>query len=517
MRSVFLFLEFFDFFSFLSRKREEENSLSLFPPPPPPFLFQLSLSQITITKTTTTTKSPLQATIFFGSFVAGSLFDTAALWAKDPAAGVRSLGLSAPTMSSFFLNYVAIKALFAPAFKNLRLVPFIIFAIRSKLSATERSKARLWSEQYQIYGVEVPQLTMVLLLGLVFSSINPLLPPTCLLYFLVVLFFQKYRVMYVARPSYQTGGELQERERETLKFQSFFPSSFLLFCSSLLISSSSVSLFYLADPTIPFVSFFLFLSLQTKSGMMWQQIFDQIMTALFLLQIIMFGFLSIKRSPAAVAVLVLIPITILARSAVASVFREPLRAMSLRSAVDVDGKDAQKLSSGGPSSSSLSSSTTAKAANGAVAVDPSAAASKLYVSPAMAFDGSDLVELKKEAASVEAILAGKAPPPLLPDDGALEATKDAASEAEFQKKKTIKKQVTMQSKKSKRASSASSSRQKAAAPAAAAAAPAAAPAAAAPRSAAASTTTEDVEAAAAPFVAPPAPVIGPPRGNGDAV
>lgn len=160
------------------------------------------------------TPSP-QATIFFGSFVAGSLFDTAALWAKDPAAGVRSLGLSAPTMSSFFLNYVAIKALFAPAFKNLRLIPFIIFAIRSKLSATERSKARLWSEQYQVYGVEVPQLTMVLLLGLVFCGINPLIPPTCLLYFVVVLFFQKYRVMYVARPSYQTGGkEGRERERE---------------------------------------------------------------------------------------------------------------------------------------------------------------------------------------------------------------------------------------------------------------------------------------------------------------
>ena len=142
-------------------------------------------------KTPTQKKKKHKATIFFGSFVAGSLFDTAALWAKDPAAGVRALGLSAPTMSSFFLNYVAIKALFAPAFKNLRLIPFIIFAIRSKLSATERSKARLWSEQYQIYGVEVPQLTMVLLLGLVFCGINPLIPPTCLLYFVVVLFFQK--------------------------------------------------------------------------------------------------------------------------------------------------------------------------------------------------------------------------------------------------------------------------------------------------------------------------------------
>lgn len=263
---------------------------------------------------------------------------------------------------------------------------------------------------------------------------------------------------------------------------------------------------------------------------MWQQIFDQIMTALFLLQIIMFGFLSIKRSPSAVAVLVLIPVTILARSAVASVFREPFRAMSLRAAVDVDGKDAQQLSG----SSSLSGSTAAiKAANGAVAVDPSTAAEKLYVSPAMAFDGADLAELKKEAASVEAILAGKAPPPALVDEKAIEATKDAASEVAFQRTKMLKRQAMTAKKDSKRTALASSGRRREAAAGAAAAAPAAAaaaPAAAvAPRAAeTTSTTTEDIEAASAPFVAsgarnpassaaPPAPVIGPPSGDGDAV
>ena len=279
---------------------------------------------------------------------------------------------------------------------------------------------------------------------------------------------------------------------------------------------------------------------------MWQQIFDQVMTALFLLQIIMFGFLSIKRSPSAVAVLVLIPVTILARAAVASIFREPLRAMSLRSAVDVDGVDARKLSTGGAGnaaaggSSSLSGSTAAKAANGAVAVDPSTAAEKLYVSPAMKFDGADLAELKREAANVEQILAGKVPPPALPDEAAIEAGKDAASEAEFQRARTTKKQETLRARETRRASSAASSRRRSSSAGAGAAAPAAAAAAAAAPAAAAaatttSTTTEDVEAAAAPFVAaatsapaaapapaaaapaPPAPVIGPPRGNGDAV
>ena len=158
----------------------------------------------------------------------------------------------------------------------------------------------------------------------------------------------------------------------------------------------------------------------------------------------------------------------------------------------------------------------------------------------MKFDGSDLAELKKEAVNVEQILAGKVPPPALPDEDAIEATKDAVSEAEFQRARTLRSQATatrkVERRDSKRAGSASSLRRKASGAGggggAAAAAPAAALAAASARAppAATSTTTEDVEAAAAPLVAaaapaapaaaapaPPAPVIGPLRGNGDAV
>jgi len=165
--------------------------------------------------------------VFFGTFVAGSFFDKAKVWAQDPMQGLKAIGTGAPSASTFFLSYIAIKALFAPAFKHLRIIPFVIYGIKTSLASTERAKARTWSEQVFKYGVDIPQMTMVILLGLVFCAINPILPPVCLLYFLIVGFFNKYRVLYVARPTYQTGGQMwlavfnhgerwmgRERERE---------------------------------------------------------------------------------------------------------------------------------------------------------------------------------------------------------------------------------------------------------------------------------------------------------------
>jgi len=85
--------------------------------------------------------------VFFGTFVAGSFFERAATWAQDPVQGLKAIGTGAPSASTFFLPYTAIKALFQPAMKHLRIIPFAIYGIRTKMAATERAKARTWSEQ----------------------------------------------------------------------------------------------------------------------------------------------------------------------------------------------------------------------------------------------------------------------------------------------------------------------------------------------------------------------------------
>lgn len=49
---------------------------------------------------------------------------------------------------------------------------------------------------------------MTILFGLVFSVINPLLPPMCIIYFFIANLTEKYNMLYVERPSYQSGGQV---------------------------------------------------------------------------------------------------------------------------------------------------------------------------------------------------------------------------------------------------------------------------------------------------------------------
>lgn len=96
-------------------------------------------------------------TVFFGSFILGSAANQFQQLINDPGSIVTLLGTAAPQTAIFFLTYVTLRALFVIPFSILRLVPFIIFWIKSKfLASTERAKARLWQNQLFSYGTQVP-------------------------------------------------------------------------------------------------------------------------------------------------------------------------------------------------------------------------------------------------------------------------------------------------------------------------------------------------------------------------
>lgn len=75
------------------------------------------------------------------------------------------------------------QALFVVPFSILRIVPLVIFFIKSKLASTERAKARIWQNQMFSYGTEVPTETMVFLMGLTFCVICPIIAPVTLIFF----------------------------------------------------------------------------------------------------------------------------------------------------------------------------------------------------------------------------------------------------------------------------------------------------------------------------------------------
>jgi formate hydrogenlyase subunit 3/multisubunit Na+/H+ antiporter MnhD subunit len=90
----------------------------------------------------------------------------------------------------------------------LRLVGLILFFVFFKLAGTERARYRLWAKQNYEFGTNVANHTMVLLLGLSFTVLAPLIAPFCLLYFSLALLAQKYQLIYVVTLPYQAAGRM---------------------------------------------------------------------------------------------------------------------------------------------------------------------------------------------------------------------------------------------------------------------------------------------------------------------
>ena len=76
-------------------------------------------------------------------------------------------------------------------------------------SSTERAKSRFWRSQYIDYGYEIPDNSMVILLGLVYSVIAPIIAPIALAYFLVTSLIYKYQALYMNTARFQSGGNVR--------------------------------------------------------------------------------------------------------------------------------------------------------------------------------------------------------------------------------------------------------------------------------------------------------------------
>ena len=224
----------------------------------------------------------LTISVFFGSFVSGSILNQLTMWRRHPSQALSILGTSIPLTSLFFLNFVEFCALAAMPFALLRAPALTLFSLKSRAAFTERAKARLWQDQYANYGRTLPRHGLIALIGVVFAPITPLCPPMCLLYFLVASITEKYNLLYVQKPRYQSGGRL-------------FPLASDALLVSLVVGQC-ILVFLLA-----------------VRGAVWPAVF----------------------------VLPLIPTTLLFRVAARRLVEEPFAVLSLRAAVDLDAADAE--------------------------------------------------------------------------------------------------------------------------------------------------------------------------------
>ncbi|KAI8468680.1 MAG: hypothetical protein J3K34DRAFT_426590 [Monoraphidium minutum] len=220
--------------------------------------------------------------LFIFTFITGSALSQIQAIIDKPAVLVSLLGVAAPQQATFFMTYIMISAL-ATGLGVLRLVPLIIYFIKDKLAGTEKAKYRLWAKQTHVFGTFVANHSMVILLGLAFCVISPLITPFCLLYFALAYLVQKYQLIYVLRHDYEAAGK------------------------------------------------------------MWIVVFHQIMVGVYFLQLIVMTVLGVKRFPYAALILPLTVCTAVFHWAMSNVFKRPWTLTCVREAALLDKREAEPL------------------------------------------------------------------------------------------------------------------------------------------------------------------------------
>lgn len=216
---------------------------------------------------------------FIYQFVVGSALGRIQAIIADPSGQIINiLGVAAAQTSSFFMSYIMINAL-AVGMGLLRLVPLILFFVFYKLAGTDRARYRLWAKQPFMFGTNVANHTIIMLLGLAFCCLAPLIAPFALLYFTLALLAQKYQLLYVVTLAYDA------------------------------------------------------------SGRMWKNVFTQIMVGIYFLQVMVIAVLAVKKFPYAAFIIPLIIFTIIYHRVFGSMFARPWTLGNAREAAMLDARD----------------------------------------------------------------------------------------------------------------------------------------------------------------------------------
>ncbi|CAI9107870.1 OLC1v1007341C1 [Oldenlandia corymbosa var. corymbosa] len=145
--------------------------------------------------------------VFFGSIVAGAAFEQLKKFLNQaPTEIPKTIGVTIPMKATFFITYIMVDGWAGIAAEILRLVPLIMFHIKNTfLVKTEQDRDQAMDPGSITFAVSEPRIQLYFLLGLVYSTITPILLPFIIIFFAFAYLVFRHQIINVYDQKYESG------------------------------------------------------------------------------------------------------------------------------------------------------------------------------------------------------------------------------------------------------------------------------------------------------------------------
>eukprot|EP00243_Klebsormidium_subtile_P003337 TRINITY_DN16700_c0_g1_i1.p1 TRINITY_DN16700_c0_g1~~TRINITY_DN16700_c0_g1_i1.p1 ORF type:complete len:742 (-),score=286.06 TRINITY_DN16700_c0_g1_i1:415-2640(-) len=147
--------------------------------------------------------------VFLGVTVAGSALGQLKQMTKNPSGIIDLLGSSIPQQATFFITFIMLKTFIGNALGLSQVVRALIYLVKLKfLVKTEEEKLAAWAPGQFNYGSLVPNDLLIVILGMCYAVIAPIILPFCIAYFGLSYVVKKNLALEVMVPDYESGGRM---------------------------------------------------------------------------------------------------------------------------------------------------------------------------------------------------------------------------------------------------------------------------------------------------------------------
>ncbi|KAJ3324885.1 hypothetical protein HDU76_013293 [Blyttiomyces sp. JEL0837] len=146
------------------------------------------------------------------SVVSSSIFTSYKSIVNNPSNALEEFAGAVPKLSNFFINFLMLQGLSAPAQEVAQIVPLFLKPILAKILGTT-PRAAFAATQPPAFDPSVMMAShaFIVTVGLFYSVISPLVLPFAVIYFALFFVVYKYEMMYLFSHPAQTGGKMLYR------------------------------------------------------------------------------------------------------------------------------------------------------------------------------------------------------------------------------------------------------------------------------------------------------------------